>query len=129
MERLTELTHVPGTGMKVLQNSEVPGRSPNVVPVPVPAPGYFSQWHTRTPGIVPRAHRTSRTPGTDMNVVQKLQKFRVRVIPRVWLCTYPTEHNLILFTDISSGYGYGRFTELTEVQGTGMEVLHTKVTQ
>ena len=51
----TELTEVPGTGMSVVRNSqkfgygygnltqltEVPGRYTNVVPVPVPAPGYF----------------------------------------------------------------------------------------
>ena len=85
--------------------------------------------NNRTPGIVPRAYRISQVPGRGATIVQNIQKFRVRVIPRVWLCTYPTEHNLNLFTDISSGYGYGRFTELTEVQGTGMEVLHTKVTQ
>ena len=58
--------------------------------------------------------------GTGMKVVHNLQKFRARVIPRVWLCTSPTEHNV--FTCRSSGYGYGSLTKFTGVPGTGMEV-------
>ena len=33
------------------------------------------------PGIVARANRTYRVPGTGMNVLQNLQKFRLRVLP------------------------------------------------
>ena len=75
----TEFTEVPGTGMKVLQNSqkfwvlwhgrtevtEVPGRYKKVVPVP------RVLWHGRTD--------LSEVPGTGMNVVHKSQKFLVRV--------------------------------------------------
>ena len=88
----TELTEVPGTGVKVLQDfqkfqvlrhgrtelTEVPGRYKNAVPYP----GYC---------------------GT---VIQILQKFRVRV-----RMSYRTHR--------SSLYGYGCSTELTEVPGTG----------
>ena len=66
--------------MEVLQNSqkfrvlwlgrteltEIPGRYKNAV---YPYPGYL--WHGRT--------ELSEVQGTDMNVVQNLQKFRVRV--------------------------------------------------
>ena len=75
----TELTEVPGTGMKVLQNfqkfrvlwhgrtelTEVPGRYKNAVPVP------RVLWHGRTD--------LTEVPGTGMNVVQNSQKFFVRV--------------------------------------------------
>ena len=77
--RPTELTEVPGTGMKVLQNfqkfrvlwhgrtelPEVPGRYENDVPVP------RVLWHGRTD--------LTEVPGTGMNVVQNSQKFFVRV--------------------------------------------------
>ena len=73
----TELTEVPGTGMKVLQNSQkfrvlwlgrtelakVSGRYKNAVPVP------RVLWHGRTDLI--------EVPGTAMNV-QNSQKFFVR---------------------------------------------------
>ena len=59
MGSLTELTEVSGTGMEVLQNSpqfgasskliEAPGGYVNIVPVPVPAPQYFT--NCRIPGI------------------------------------------------------------------------------
>ena len=106
----TELTEVPGTGMKVLQNSrkfwvlwhgrteltEVPGKYKNAVPLPLV--------------LWPRAYRTYRSsgygyechteltevPGTGMKVLQNFQKFRV-----LW---------------------HGR-TDLTEVPGTGMNVV------
>ena len=95
---LTELTEFSGHGYGSLtEPTEVPGRYTNVVPVPVPATGYFYK------GIpVPRVLYHKRTelnevPGTGTNVVQNLQKFRVRVIPRVWFCAYPKEH---LFTHV-----------------------------
>ena len=82
-ERHKELTEVPGTGMKVLQNSqkfrvlwhgrteftEFRGRYKNAVPVP------------RV--LRPRAYRAYRSSGYGcecrMNVVLKLQNFWVRV--------------------------------------------------
>ena len=79
---LIEITEVPGTGTKVLQNSqnfrllwhgrteltEVPGEYKNAVTL-YPYPGYL--WNGRT--------ELTKVPGTGMNVVQNLQKFRVRV--------------------------------------------------
>ena len=92
----TELIEVSGTGMNVLHNpqtfrvymkvlqnlqkfrvlwhgrtelTEVPGRYKNAVPVP------RVLWHWCT--------ELTEVPGTGMNVVQNLQKFRVRV----WICT------------------------------------------
>ena len=78
-ECATELTEVPGTGMKVLQKlqnlrqlwhgrtelTEVSGRYENAVPVP------RVLWHGRTD--------LTEVPGTGMNVVQNSQKFFVRV--------------------------------------------------
>ena len=75
----TELTEVPGTGMKVLQNfhkfrvlwhgrtklTEVPGRYKNAVPIP------RVLWHGRTD--------LTEVPGTGMNAVQNSQNFFVRV--------------------------------------------------
>ena len=75
----TELTQVPGTGMKVLQKfqkfrvfwhgrtelTEVPGRYKNAVPVP------RVLWHGRTD--------LTEVPVTGMNVVQNSQMFFVRV--------------------------------------------------
>ena len=77
----TELTEVPSTGMKVLQNfrkfrvlwhgrtelTEVPGRYENAVPVP----RVLWQWRTELTEV--------RCTGLD--VVQNSHKFRVRVIP------------------------------------------------
>ena len=80
--------------------TEAPGRYTNVVPVPVPASGYFYK------GIpVPRVLCHGRTeltevPGTGMNVVQNSQKF---------------------------GYGYGNLTELTEVPGRYTNVVPVPV--
>ena len=54
-ERHTELTEVPGTGMKVLQNLQK----------------FRVLWHGRTD--------LTEVPGTGMNVVQDSQKFFVRV--------------------------------------------------
>ena len=101
-ENLTELPEVPGTGMEVLQNSQKsPGRYTNAVPVPAPAaaPANFLQGRIRTPGIVPRSYRTRRSSGYTYKcsyIVRNLRELRVRVIPRVWFCTYPTDHNLFL---------------------------------
>ena len=75
----TQLTEVPGTGMKVLQNfqkfgllwhgrtelTEVPGKHKNAVPVPQVL------WHWRT--------ELTEVPGTGMNVLQNSQKSRLRV--------------------------------------------------
>ena len=75
----TELTEVPGTGMKVLKNfqkfrvlrhgrtelTEVQGRYKNDVSVP------RVLWHGRTD--------LTEVPGTGMNVVHNSQKFFVRV--------------------------------------------------
>ena len=93
-ECLTELTDVPGTGMKVSQNfqkfrvlwrgrtelTEVPGRCKNAVPVP------RVLWHGRTdltevPGTGTNAELTEvLCAGVDV-VVLNSQKFQVRVIP------------------------------------------------
>ena len=95
-----------------LQNSQkFRGGTRILYPYPYPHPGIFT--------------RAYPYPGYCAMGVQNLQKFRVRVIPRVWFCKYPTvypaEHNF--FTCKSSGHGYGSLTELAEVPFTGMEVL------
>ena len=94
-ERHTELEEVPGTGTGVLQNSQK----------------FRVLWYGRTkltevPGGIKMlylypgycGHRRTEVPGTGMNVLQNLHKFFVGKypgkIPRVWICTYPTEHNL-----------------------------------
>ena len=59
-----------------------------------------------------------------MNAVQNLQEFRVRVIPGVWSCTYPKEHNPL--THRSSGYGYGSLIEITEVPGRYTSCTRTR---
>ena len=88
----TELTEVPGTGMKVLQNfqkfrvlwhgrtelTEFSGRCKNAVPVS------RLLWQGRTD--------LTQLPGTGMNVVQNSHKFFVRV----WM---------LYRTHRSSGYG------------------------
>ena len=65
-ECLTELTEVPGTGMKVLQNSQK-FRAGMIHAVPVPRV------------LCHRLTELTEVPGTGMNVIQNLQKFRVRV--------------------------------------------------
>ena len=45
----------------------------------------------RTPGVVPRAYRISQVLGTGAKFVQNIQKFRVRVVPRVSFCMCRTE--------------------------------------
>ena len=93
-ERHTELTEVPGTGMKVLQNSnkfwvllqrrteltEVPGRYKNAAPVP------RALW--------PRAYRTYRSSGYGYECHAELTEVLCRVIPgqipRIRFCMYPT---------------------------------------
>ena len=74
-----------------------------------------------------------------MEFLQNLQKFRVRVIPQVWFCTYPAEHNVFTHKSSwyrygsltklaeSSGYGYGSLAELTEVPGTYVNVVPVPV--
>ena len=64
------------------------------------APRVSQQRYTRTPGIVP--------------VLQKLQKFRVRVCG-----SYRTYSN--------SGYGYGSVIELTEVPGIVTRAYRTHI--
>ena len=106
----TELTEVPGTGMEVLPNSQKfwvhrtvwksygTHRSSGFW-------GYECCIRTRTPTRV-SLKGYIRTPGICATGVQNLQKFRVRVqmscitiqipvrvVPRVWFCTYPTQHN------------------------------------
>ena len=59
----------------------------------------------------------TENPGTGMKVVQKLQKFRYPgILPRVWFCTYPAEHNLV--TKVPGTGIYGGLTELTQVAGS-----------
>ena len=76
---LKELTEVPGTGTEVLHNpqkfrvlwhgrtelTELFGRHENAVPVP------RVLWHGRV--------ELTEVPDMGMNVIQNLQKFRVRV--------------------------------------------------
>ena len=77
---LTELTEVPGTSMEALRNPQKFRVGTRMLyPYPYPHPGIFT-------GAYPY-------PGYCATSVQNLQKFRVRV-PRVWFCTYLTEHNL-----------------------------------
>ena len=63
---------------------------------------------TEVPGIVARAYRTHKFRAGTKHVVP---------VPRVlWDGSYRTHRN--------SGYGYESLTELPEVWGTGMKVLH-----
>ena len=78
-DSLTELTEFPGTGMEVLQNSpKFRAGIRMVYPHTRTRTRVLLQGRTRTPGIVPRAYRTYRIPGTGMNVVHNSQKFRYR---------------------------------------------------
>ena len=97
---LPELTEVPRTGMEVLRITHKKLRVgtysyANVVPVPVPVPvpGRFYKV-IPVPRVLCHGRRElAEVPGTGMNVVQTLQKFRVRVMPRVWFLrvTYRTQ--------------------------------------
>ena len=90
-ERPTELTKVPGTGMKVLQNlqnfrvwwhgraelPEVPGRYKNAAPVPrVFVALAYRTYRISGYGYESRTELT-KVPGTGMNALQNLQKFFV----------------------------------------------------
>ena len=77
---LTEVTEVPGNGMGILENLQkfrvgvrkcyrTHRSSGQVQELLYPYPRYL--WHGRT--------ELPKVPGTGMNVVQNLQKFRVRV--------------------------------------------------
>ena len=104
-------TEVPGSLSEIAQ---VPGRysilRTNVVPVPIPAPRYL-KGHTLTPGVC----------ATD---VQNLRKFRLRILPRVWFCTYPAEHNFFTFRNSVPGTGeVWKSSGTHKFSGTGMHVL------
>lgn len=93
-----QLTEVRGTGMEFLQKpqnfrerygslagfKEVPNRYMNIVPVPVPAPGYFSKGM-----LVPRVWCHGRTERTEVPVRDLSRK-----IPGILFSIYATEHNL-----------------------------------
>ena len=105
----TELTQVPDTGMNVIQNSKKfrvrvreyyrTHRSSGYC-----GTGVQNSQKSRAgikmlyPYLGYCGHRRTEVPGTGMNVLQNLHKFFVGKypgkIPRVWFCTYPTEHNL-----------------------------------
>ena len=89
--------------------TEVSGRFTNVVIVALPAPGFFLQEHTRSPGIVPRAYRTYRSSGYGYECRTELTKVPgTGNTPRMVLYVpYRTQH----------------FHLHTEVPGTGMEIL------
>ena len=74
---LTELTEVAGTGMEVLRNSHMfwVGRYTNVVPVPRLFCGTGVQ-NLRNFRVRVLMYRTREVPGTGVNVVQNLQIFR-----------------------------------------------------
>ena len=95
-----QLTEVPGTGMEVLQKSqkfrvlhgsltklsEVPGGYINVVPVPVPAPRYYTK--CRVPGIYPGIYPISRVfilqkAGYDYEMLYRVRLWDVVPVPRV----------------------------------------------
>ena len=93
----TELTEVPGTGMKVFPGTELPEVAGIVARAyrTYTSSGQVQRCCTRTLGIVALAYRTYRSfgygyecrteltevLGTGLDVVQNSQKFRVRVIP------------------------------------------------
>ena len=84
-------TEVQSEGMEVLQNSQqfrVGTRT--LYLYPYPHPGIFTRPYPY-PGHLPTGADLTEVAGTGMNVVHNLQNFRVRVIPRVWFCTYHTE--------------------------------------
>ena len=55
--------------MEVLQNSQVPGRYTNVVPVPVPAPGYFYKDIPLPQVLCHGPTEVTEVPGTGVNAV------------------------------------------------------------
>ena len=78
---LTELTEVPGTGMKALQNPQKFRVGTRMLyPCPYPYPDIL-QGHTRTPGIVTRAYRTYRNSGYGHERLTELTQVPVRAIP------------------------------------------------
>ena len=133
---LTELTEVPGTGMKILQNfqkfralygygsvtelPEVPGivaqayrthrSSGRIQSMMYPHPGYCGSGLTEL----------TEVPGTGMKILQNFQNFRV-----LWLGV----QNFLKFrAGVNMLYPYPgslwhRRTELLEVPGRGMSVL------
>ena len=96
-ERRTELEEVPGTGTKVLQNSqnfrvlwhrrteltEVPGRYKNGVPVPrVFVARAGRAYRSSGCGYICRSKLTE-VPGTGMNVLQNFREVLCRLLPGV----------------------------------------------
>ena len=72
---LAELKH------QVLQNSQkVRVDTRMLYRYPYPHPGIFTAYPY---------------PEYSATGAQNIQEFRVRAIPRVWFCTYPTEHSLL----------------------------------
>ena len=94
---LTGVTEVPGEGMGIFQN--------------------FHKFRVR----LRKSSTTSRTSGYCGAGVQYSQKFRAgtkHAEPVPWVL-WPWAYR----TSRSSGYGYECRTELTEIPGTGMDVL------
>ena len=94
---LTEVTEVPGEGMRILQNLQ------------------------KFRVLVRKCYKTHESFGHCGTGVQNPQKFRAGTkhavpVPRVFVALAYTTYR-------KSGYGYESRTELTEVPGTGMNVL------
>ena len=76
--------------------------------------------HTEVPGTGIEVLQDSQVPGTGMEVLQNSQKFRVGIrmfYPYPGYCDTGVQ-NLQKF-----GYGYECRPELTEVPGTGMDLV------
>ena len=93
---LTELTEVPGTGMKVVHNHR--------------SSGYRYASLTEL----------TEVPGTGMEVLQYSQEFRVRYGSLAELAEVPGRYTIVV--PVPRVLWHGR-TELTEVSGTGMNIV------
>ena len=138
----TELMKDPGTGMEVLHNSQkfrVGIRT--LYPYPHPHRGIFTRAY-RTPGIVSRAYRTSRSSGygyvwTSYRTCRNSGTGITWKIPPAWFWTYPTEHNFglpkslffytVVFTVVFCVRYFGIFSTFSHIWRTAF--LHYVVVE
>ena len=110
-ESLTHLTEAQGTGMEVLQSSKKfrvrnPPKFRVGIRILYPYPGYCGTGVQKIRKFRVRvwmSYVTHRSSGYGYECRAEHTEVPARVvpgkIPRVWFCTYLTEHKLAIFTD------------------------------